>query len=146
MSVPANLDAEQAVLGAILLADGCIPQVLAQGLQPEDFYWATNERVFAAMVSMYEDRRHVDPLTLGEFLGDRVMVDRMAAAPFSASHVGEYARIVIDLAYRRRMRTIAFEMLSAADKGDMGELRSLVGRAQSLLPKEGLRAVDGRAA
>lgn len=144
-----NLEAERATLGAILLSDDTIPTVLAQGLRPEDFYWDTHETVFAAMVTMYEDRRHIDPLTLGEYVKgqvDRADVDLLAAAPFSVSHLSEYVRIVIELAYLRRMDKIAIEIHDAVERGAIGELRVLIGRAVSLLPKEGLRAVREEAA
>lgn len=144
---PCNLEAERAVLGAILLSDETsLPQVLAQGLRPEDFYWEDNQRVFGAMISMYEDSRHVDPLTLGLFVEDRAAVDALAAAPFSVAHLTEYVRIVIDFAYRRRMLRVASEIERAAENGDMSELRVLIGNAVALLPKEGLRAVESREA
>lgn len=151
-TAPQNLEAEQAVLGAILLSDeAVIPSVLQRGLRPEDFYREQHGTVFAAMVRMYEDRRHVDVLTLAEYLrclgelervGGRVMLDALNGCVPGVSHLSEYVRIVMDLAYLRRMRGIALEVLSATERGDMERLRLLVGRAVSLLPKDGLRAVE----
>lgn len=147
---PQNLEAERAVLGSILLSDDTtLPKVLSMGLRPEDFYWTTHTTVFAAMVGMYEDRRHIDQLTLKQYTAgkvDRGEVDALAGAPFSVSHLPEYARIVIECAFLRRMRTLGLEIIAAADLGDLDALRVLVGRGVSLLPKEGLRAVGERKA
>lgn len=147
---PRNTEAERAVLGAILLSDETsIPSVLAQGLRPDDFYYDTHQNLFEAICNMHTTGRHVDTLTLAQWVQgrfDRATIDELAAAPFSVGHLPEYARIVIDCAFLRRMRETALAILKATDRQDVSELRVQVGRAVSLLPKDGPKAVERRAA
>lgn len=153
---PWNLEAEQAVLGAILLTDDVvIPQVLAQGLRPEDFYQDRHRVIFSAMVRMYEDHRHVDVLTLSEFLathdcleraGGRAALDLLNGSVPAVGHLSEYVRIVVDSAFFRRTRTIGMQLAEAAVRRDVAECRLLIGNAVALLPKDGPRAVEERRA
>src|SRR4029077_8032723 len=62
---PHNLDAEQSVLGAILLSDRSLyALVIEEGLRPEDFYRERHGAIYEAMLALYNDSEPVDVLTV----------------------------------------------------------------------------------
>ncbi len=112
---PHNLEAEQSVLGAILLADTTLyGLVINEGLRPDHFYREQHATVYAAMLELYEESREIDVLTVTEQLrtagkldavGGAAMVDALAGAAPAAGNVREYARIVHNNALLRRLLT-----------------------------------------
>ncbi|MGH2799340.1 MAG: DnaB-like helicase N-terminal domain-containing protein, partial [Thermoleophilaceae bacterium] len=65
---PQNLDAEQAVLGTVLLADTALEQLVDEQLQPEDFYREQHGRIYRAMLDLQLVGEPVDQLTLADQL------------------------------------------------------------------------------
>src|ERR1700733_7666463 len=66
---PHNLDAEQSVLGAILLSDRSLyALVIEEGLRPEDFYRERHGAIYAAMLALYNESDPVDVLTVTDRL------------------------------------------------------------------------------
>src|SRR5437763_16385643 len=64
---PHNLEAEQSVLGAILLSDRSLyALVIEEGLRPEEFYRAHHGTIYAAMLALYNDKEPVDVITVIE--------------------------------------------------------------------------------
>jgi replicative DNA helicase len=112
---PHNLEAEQSVLGAILLADTTLyGLVINEGLKPEHFYREQHATIYRAMLQLYEQSREIDVLTVTEQLrqageleqvGGPAMVDALAGAAPAAGNVREYARIVMSNALLRRLLT-----------------------------------------
>jgi replicative DNA helicase len=112
---PHNLEAEQSVLGAILLADTTLyGLVINEGLKPEHFYREQHATIYRAMLRLYEQSREIDVLTVTEELkqsgeleqvGGPAMVDALAGAAPAAGNVREYARIVQSNALLRRLLT-----------------------------------------
>ncbi|HMJ03292.1 MAG TPA: replicative DNA helicase [Conexibacter sp.] len=112
---PHNLEAEQSVLGAILLADTTLyGLVINEGLKPDHFYREQHAAIYAAMLELYEESREIDVLTVTEQLrqagklegvGGPAMVDALAGAAPAAGNVREYARIVQSNALLRRLLT-----------------------------------------
>jgi replicative DNA helicase len=112
---PHNLEAEQSVLGAILLADTTLyGLVINEGLKPEHFYREQHATIYRAMLRLYEESREIDALTVTEELkqtgeleqvGGPAMVDALAGAAPAAGNVREYARIVQSNALLRRLLT-----------------------------------------
>jgi len=68
--LPQNIEAEQAVLGAILLESTVINQVL-EVLIPEDFYKDAHRKIFIAMIDLDRDNKPIDLLTLFDHLKSR---------------------------------------------------------------------------
>src|SRR3954447_3855017 len=64
---PQSVEAEQSVLGSILIDRDAIIEV-ADFLRPEDFYRQAHGRVFAAMLALSERREPIDFVTVGESL------------------------------------------------------------------------------
>src|SRR5918911_135962 len=66
---PQNLEAEQSVLGAVLLSDTALPAlIIDERLRPEDFYREAHGRIYAAMLDLHTLGEPVDALTLVEHL------------------------------------------------------------------------------
>jgi replicative DNA helicase len=110
---PHNLEAEQSVLGAILLSDRPLyALVIEEGLRPEDFYRARHGTIYEAMLSLYKESEPVDPLTvidrlrqLGklEEIGGEASVDELTGLVPAVGHVRRYAQIVREQALLRRL-------------------------------------------
>ena len=117
---PQNLEAEQSVLGAVLLSDTALPAlIIDERLHPEDFYREAHGIVFAAMLDLHNGGEPVDALTLVEHLkqagqleaaGGRAAIDLLAASVPAVGHVRQYARIVRENAMLRRLLRAAYEI------------------------------------
>ena len=117
---PQNLEAEQSVLGAVLLSDTALPAlIIDERLHPEDFYREAHGIVFAAMLDLHTRGEPVDALTLVEHLkqagqldaaGGRAAIDLLAASVPAVGHVRQYARIVRENAMLRRLLRAAYEI------------------------------------
>jgi replicative DNA helicase len=121
LAPPHSLDAEQAVLGGILLAEKRIyGVVIDEGLRSTDFYRPQHGAVFDAMLALYDKGEPIDDLTLKEHLkargkleeaGGEALVDELASAAPVAANVRQYASIVREHALERRLQTTCWEIL-----------------------------------
>jgi replicative DNA helicase len=119
---PQNLEAEQSVLGAVLLSDTALPAlIIDERLQPEDFYRESHGRIYRAMLDLHTLGEPVDALTLVEHLkqegeldavGGRAAVDLLAGSVPAVGNVRQYARIVRDNAMLRRLLRASYEIQS----------------------------------
>ncbi|HXW58088.1 MAG TPA: DnaB-like helicase N-terminal domain-containing protein, partial [Solirubrobacteraceae bacterium] len=117
---PHNLDAEQSVLGAILLSDRSLyALVIEEGLRPEDFYREHHGTIYAAMLALYNDSEPVDVLTVTDRLrqtgtlqqiGGPAAVDELTGLVPAAGHARRYAQIVRENALLRRLLTASYEI------------------------------------
>jgi replicative DNA helicase len=136
---PHNLEAEQSVLGAILLSDKAMyGLVIEEGLRPEDFYRDQHRVVYAAMLDLYEDSHGIDVLTVTERLrqggrleevGGEGAIHALAGAVPAAGNVRHYAQIVRENALVRRLLSTTYEIQSSVVAHD-GAPRDLVERAE----------------
>src|ERR687897_399866 len=93
---PQNLEAEQSVLGAVLLSDTVMPAlIIDERLQPEDFYREAHGRIYQAMLDLHSQGEPVDALTLTEHLkqagdlesvGGRAAIDVLSGSVPAISH------------------------------------------------------------
>ena len=117
---PQSLEAEQSVLGAVLLSDTALPAlIIDERLRPEDFYREAHERIFRTMLDLHSVGEPVDALTLVEALkrsgqldavGGRSAVDLLAGAVPAVGNVRQYARIVRENAMLRRLLHAAYDI------------------------------------
>src|SRR5918998_3057075 len=117
---PHSLEAEQSVLGAILLSERAMyALVIEEGLKPEDFYRERHRLIYGAMMSLYSESEPIDVLTVTERLrseglleqvGGQGAVDGLAAAVPAAGNAREYARIVREHSLVRRLLTTTYEI------------------------------------
>ena len=119
---PQNLEAEQSVLGAVLLSDTALPAlIIDERLQAADFYRESHGLIFTAMLDLHGAGEPVDALTLVEHLkqagqldavGGRATVDLLAGSVPAVGNVRQYARIVRENAMLRRLLNAAYEIQS----------------------------------
>lgn len=134
---PQSEDAEQSVLGAMLLERDAI--LRAQELvRAEDFYKEAHKRIFAAMVDLHNRGDAVDLITLAEELRRRHHLEAsggityltvLANAVPSAANVEHYARIVQDKAVLRALSAAATGILSRVYAPDE-DLQTLLADAE----------------
>ena len=120
---PHNEEAEQAVLGAMMLSGEAIAQVADIGLKAEDFYRRAHRSIFESLREIYARGEPVDQVTAVEELRRKDLLDavggvmyvqhliEMVDVPASAPH---YGRIVGDHALLRRLIDAAGEILRGA--------------------------------
>jgi len=101
---PQNVEAEERVLGAILLDPGCIPDVLSI-LKPEHFYRASHRAIYEAMLRVRASGEAVDMLTVADALkragkleaaGGPEAVARLADDVSTARRAPSHARLIRD--------------------------------------------------
>ncbi|AEH40013.1 replicative DNA helicase DnaB [Treponema paraluiscuniculi Cuniculi A] len=112
---PHNLEAERAVLGAVLLDDSALSTVTEQ-LSASSFYSAAHQRIFQALVELSDLGQRPDILVLSEhlrscealdFVGGSAYVASLTDAVPSAANIEYYTRIVCDAAMRRSLLKVA---------------------------------------
>ncbi len=138
--VPANVEAEEAVLGALLIDPSAILRV-APRLRPEDFYINRHAWIYEAMLKVYERNEPIEVLTLAEQLrrdgkleevgGMGTLVALTARVPTSV-HVEHYAGLVERAAILRRLLEAAQEIARLAHRGE-GELEEILDQAEQLI-------------
>jgi len=119
---PQNLEAEQSVLGAILLDNDAINQAL-EILTAEDFYRETHREIFRAMVSLVDRSQPVDAITLSDALRSSGMLEAAGGAGYiaelaaivpTAANIAHYARIVREKAVLRSLASTATAIAAGA--------------------------------
>lgn len=134
---PHNLEAEQSVLGAILIDKEAI-STSSEILLPQDFYDGQHQTIFEAMVTLYEQRSPIDIVTLTAELkkkkqykeiGSSFLTDLVNAVP-TAANVEQYARIIKDAAIKRSLIRISGEVTTLA-LDDNKEVREVLDVAES---------------
>ena len=124
---PQNLEAEQSVLGAILLDNDAINAALEIVL-PEDFYQERHRVVFRTMTELSDRNVPIDAITLTDALAGKGFLEQIGGPAYiaelasivpTAAHTGHYARIVREKAVLRTLGSIATEI--AADRPEPRE-------------------------
>src|SRR4051794_37991955 len=136
---PHNLEAEQSVLGAILLSDKAMyGLVIEEGLRADDFYRDQHRVVYQAMLDQYESSEGIDVLTVTERLRQQGQLDdaggegaihALAGAVPAAGNVRHYAQIVRENALMRRLLTTTYQIQASVVTHEASP-RDLVERAE----------------
>lgn len=119
---PHNIDAEQSVLGSLMLDKDAIIKV-ADTLRTGDFYKPDHNDIYDAILALYEKREPIDALSLSNILEERGKLDRVGGSAYvtslvnsvpTASNVSHYAKLVQKKALLRRL------ISTATDIAEMG--------------------------
>ena len=122
---PQNVEAEQAVLGAILLDNQALYKTL-EILDPEEFYRPVHKRIFRGMVEVAEQSQVIDLLTLADHLrrgealdaiGGTAYLTDLAQSVATAAGVAYHARMVHETAVSRSLIVAATEIVSRGYEG-----------------------------
>ena len=137
---PQNLDAEQSVLGCLMLdKDGIIK--VADILISEDFYDGRHKVIYNAILDLFERTISIDILTVSNLLEEQKLMDKAGGAAYitslvnavpTAAHVAHYANIVRKKGTLRRLIDSATEITRVAYKED-GEIEDILDKAEQRL-------------
>lgn len=135
---PQNIEAEQSVLGAILLENAALSSVI-EILAPEDFYKSSHKKIFLAMRDLYEKNEPIDLITLTEQMSRKEQLEEVGGASYLSSIVNQvptsanvryHSKIVKEKALLRGLITTATEIVSMGyDEGV--EVNELLDRAET---------------
>ena len=128
--LPHSVEAEQAVLGSMLIDSRCIPEVIDK-LRPDDFYLRQNQEIYETIYSMFNYSLTIDPVTVlenmkqngyyDENLSRGYILQLMDATP-TAANVKEYIAILKDKTLLRRVEETAGELIDLIRQGtDTGQ-------------------------
>ncbi len=137
---PQNLEAERAVLGAILIENASFPKAL-ELLREKHFYREAHRRIFSAMTELFERNESIDLLTLAERLrkqscleevgGEAYLAALVDAVPTAAS-VSSHARLVKEKALLRDLISAATEIISQGYEG-ADDIEEFIDQAEQVI-------------
>lgn len=139
---PSAPDAEEAVLGCVLINPACLESV-AQYIQVEDFFVARNGWVFQAMLSLSARREEIDSLTVCEELRSTKRLSEVGGPAYmlhltnntpTSIHAVTYANIVARCAVRRRLLSAAADIANAAVNAEL-DTSDIVSTAEQSIAK-----------
>jgi len=122
---PQSLEAEEAVLGGLLLDPTALDRVI-EVMGPDDFYRENHRKIFLAMLALTERSEPIDLITLTDTLKARDELQEIGGATYlaelndkvpSAANIAFYARIVKEKAVLRNVITVSGEIVSRAYTG-----------------------------
>ncbi len=128
-TLPHNLEAEQALLGAILINNEALNQVAAF-LEPGHFYLPVHGRVLEAVLKMVERGQIASPVTLKHYfdhddslseVGGAQYLARLAGSAVTIINAEHYGHAIYDLAMRRELIAIGEEMVNEAYDASLDE-------------------------
>ncbi len=124
---PHNLEAEQSVLGSLMLEKDAVIKI-ADLLKVGDFYKDIHNIIYEAMLELYEQRDPLDVLSISNKLDEKKQLEKIGGSAYlaslvgavpSASHIVHYAKVVQKKALLRRLIRAATEILEAGyNEGD----------------------------
>ncbi len=139
---PHNLEAEESVLGAMMVSEAAIDPVLSDArLKAEDFYRGRHGVIYDAIHDLYNRNEPVDALTVSELLrsqgkledvGGRDAIAALASSTPVPGNAGHYARIVKQNSMLRRLLGAA-QRIQQSVQAREGEPQDLVEQAEKLL-------------
>ncbi|KKR05953.1 MAG: Primary replicative DNA helicase [Parcubacteria group bacterium GW2011_GWC2_39_14] len=123
---PQNLEAEQSLLGALLIDKNSFDKI-ADIVNPEDFYKDAHRYIFETMRNLYSKQEPIDLLTVTNALEEKNILDKVGGRSYIAnlanlvptsSHIIQYANIIKKKATLRRLQTTAAEIMGLASEED----------------------------
>lgn len=137
-SVPSHNDeAEVACLGAILIDPEALPAIIHL-VRPEDFYKSAHQRVYEAVLGLFDRGQSIDLITLTDELrargaleqcGGLAAISRLTSAVPTSANVEYYARIVQAASIRRSLNRISQEII-AQSHDERSEIRVILEEAE----------------
>ncbi len=125
--LPYNLDAEQSVLGSILIEPDCM-ELIIDKIKAEYFYLPQNQKIFSSMVTMYAgSKAKIDPDVIADMLVKEGLYDDAGGREYlltlrdsvpSTANIEAYAKIVEEQYYLRTLITVSNKIISDAQSGE----------------------------
>ncbi|MBO4813264.1 replicative DNA helicase [Candidatus Saccharibacteria bacterium] len=129
--------AEKSVLGAIIIDNDVLPEVLTI-LKPRDFYEKRHQIIYESIIDLYDKHKPIDLLTLTTELKSKKKLSEIGSASYLtdlsnfvpvASHAKAYAEIIEKASTRRRLITAGTEIVRKAYEDD-ANTDDLIGHAE----------------
>ena len=137
-SVPSHNDeAEVACLGALLIDAEALPAIIHL-VRPEDFYKAAHQRIYEAVLGLFDRGQSIDLITLTDELrargsleqcGGLAAISRLTSAVPTSANVEYYAKIVQAASIRRSLNRISQEII-AQSHDEQSEIRVILEEAE----------------
>ncbi len=129
---PQNIEAEQCVLGGVLLENEAISKVL-ETLVPDDFYREPHRKICHSMIDLFEKNEPIDLITLTNALKGKNLLDEVGGGVYlssladsitTAANIEYYAKIIKEKAILRGLINTATEIVTRGyeDGGDVEDL------------------------
>ncbi len=147
---PQAVDAEQSVLGSILIDADAVLKV-ADFLRPADFYRQQHGDIYEAMLALHSQREPIDLVTVGDELARRERLDLVGGPAYlaglmnvvpTAVHVEHYARIVERKSVLRNLIAAAGK-IAAVGYEEANDAEVAIDRAESILFEISQRRTEG---
>ncbi len=119
---PHNFDAEESVLGSILIDSEAIIKI-GEILRPESFYNSSHQAIYQAMEALYENRSPIDAVTLTNQLkkqkqlkqaGGASRIAELSNLVSTAANVEHYAKLIVEAHVKRRIIQLSGELAGKA--------------------------------
>lgn len=119
---PQSIDAEESVLGSILLDNQAI-NICLERIRSEDFYKSSHQIVFEAMAKLSDKREPIDIITLGqqlramgqlESVGGAQTLSYLASSVPNSANVPYYVRVIKEMSIRRRLINESTDIINSA--------------------------------
>ena len=118
--MPQNIDAEEAILGAILVNPVCLTKVI-EYIKPESFYKPAHRYVYEAMIQLFNANERIDIVSVSdvlsfnnklEIVGGRAFVNDLSYKTITTSNVEYYAKLVQEKAMKRALINAGSEIVT----------------------------------
>ncbi|WP_199732087.1 replicative DNA helicase [Cellulomonas triticagri] len=136
---PQDLDAEQSVLGGMMISKDAIADVVEE-IRGTDFYRPAHEAIYDAVLDLYGRGEPADAVTVADELTKRGEIGRIGGVPYlhtlismvpTAANAGYYARIVRERAVLRRLVEAGTRIVQLGYATDGGDVEEIVNNAQA---------------
>ena len=135
--LPHSLEAEQAVIGSMLIDSRCIPDLLEM-LRPEDFYLQQNRDIFNTIYTMFSFSQRIDPVTVEDQMKQSGVYDGATTHDYlldiinvtpTAANARQYAQIVSEKSLLRQLGQAAIDITGLVTE-QVGEPQSIMDAAE----------------
>jgi replicative DNA helicase len=132
---PQDIEAEQSVLGAIMIDKNAIVKV-ADFLSPEDFYRPNHQQIYEVMLELFSKNQPIDVLTVSSRLKEKEQLEKIGGISYlselvnlvpTASHIEHYSKIVNKKRILRDLITASYNIseLAQEEKKDVNDVLDL---------------------
>ena len=137
--MPQNIEAEEAILGAILVNPSCMNRIV-ESLSAESFYKPAHRYVYEAMLQLYNSEDKIDIVSVSdvlnvnqklELVGGRAFVNDLSYNTITTANVEYYAKIVQEKAIKRSLINAGSEIVSSGS--DLNPIEDSLEQAEKLI-------------
>ena len=118
--IPQNLEAEEAILGAILINPSCLTRV-SDSLSAQSFYKPAHRNIYEAMMQLFNNNDNIDIVSVSDVLsysgkletsGGRAYINDLAENAITTGNISYYAKIIQEKAVKRALINAGSEIVS----------------------------------